>query len=212
MTLRSGSSLSFATFVLALFVVTLFAETPTATAAQGKLQAVSNKPLPGNKIIAVRPLDDSDESLKLMRRFEQALANLGYRVSPKSDLVLTFEIVDELGAYTVSDQRYFLELQARGSRTGGEDASARFNVFDSKTGGIINKGRGGTKVVTPSKYRLKVTVDGPAGPGRLDRYWQGTATGNLGASTNETLIGAMVQPLIDHLGTTVRNKSFPLPD
>ena len=57
-----------------------------------------------------------------------------------------------------------------------------------------------------------MTIDGPAEAGRIERYWQGWATGNLGASTNETLIGAMVVPLVESLGKTVKNEVFPLPN
>jgi len=185
----------------------------TASAGEGHLNAVSNKPLPAAPEFAVRALDDSDEALDLKLRFENELKARGYRLNPSAELVMTFEIVDELGAYTYTDRRYFVELHAQGSRSGGEDAQARFNVFDSKTGGILNQGGGGgTKIVTPTKYRLKVTVDGPAGPGRLERYWQGWMTGTLGASDNLTLIQAMVAPLVDNVGKTVRNETFPLPD
>ncbi|MEK9671980.1 MAG: hypothetical protein VW268_05685 [Rhodospirillaceae bacterium] len=183
-----------------------------AAAEDGRLTAVSSTPLPAGKPFAVRPLDDSDEALKLKSLFEQELVAHRHRIDPKSDVVLTFEIIDEVGAYSVTDRRYFIELKAQGSRTGGEDAQARFNVFDSNSGGILNKGSGGTKIVTPSKYRLKVTIDGPAGPGRLARFWQGMASGNLGTANNEKLVRAMVVPLVRSIGKTVKGENFPLPD
>ena len=195
-----------------LLLALLLAFAAPSFAAEGSLSAVSNKPLPGVKEMAVRPLDDSDESLRLQSQFEAELTAKGYRINPKSEIVLTFEIIDELGAYSVTDKRYFIDLQAKGSRTGGEDAHARFNVFDSKSGGILNKGHGGTKIVTPSKYRLKATIDGPAGAGRLERYWQGTASGKLGAANNQDLIRAMVAPLVANLGKTVKAEPFPIPN
>lgn len=198
---------------LAIAIAAMLAAVPVAHASEGHLNAISSKPFPAAPEFAIRALDDSDEAQELTRRFEDELKAKGYRINPKSELVLTFEIIDELGAFTYTDRRYFVELHAQGSRTGGEDAQARFNVFDSKTGGILNQGEGGgTKIVTPTKYRLKVTVDGPAGPGRLERYWQGWMTGTLGASDNQTLIQGMVAPLVDNLGKTVRNEVFPLPD
>lgn len=185
---------------------------PAARAADGQLNAVSNKPLPTAPEFALRALDDSDEANDVMQRFETELKAKGYRLNPKASLVFTVEIVDELGAYTYTDKRYFIDLGARGSRTGGEDAHARFNVFDSKTGGILNEGNGGTKIVTPTKYRLNVTIDGPDGPNHMERYWQGWMTGVLGAADNQTLVEAMVAPLVENIGKTVRSKPYPLPD
>ena len=188
------------------------AASPGSQAAEGQLNAISSKPLPGDKVLALRALDDSDEALRLKAQFERELKARGYRLDPKAPLTLTFEVLDELGAYTFTDQRYFLDIQGhKGTSTGTEGSEARFNVFDSKTGGILNEGNGGTKVITPTKYRLKVTIDGPAEAGRIERYWQGWATGTLGASTNESLIAAMVTPVVDSLGKTVKNESFPLP-
>ena len=183
-------------------------------AAEGHVNAISQKPIPAGKILSVRALDDSDESLALKDQFVRELTNRGYRVEPKADLVLTFEVQDELGAYTFTDKRYILDLQtSRGTNQGiDDDSHAKFNVFNSKTGGILNKGQGGTKIVTPTKYRLKVTVDGPAEAGRIERYWQGWATGKLGAATNEALLGAMVAPLVESVGETVKDRTITLPD
>tara|TARA_R110002124_G_scaffold9429_10_gene48413 strand:- start:14940 stop:15554 length:615 start_codon:yes stop_codon:yes gene_type:complete len=200
--------------LIVLFALMLTAVFATAGhAAEGQLNAISSKPLPNGKVLAVRALDDSDESLELVHQFTRELRNRGYRLDPKADLVLTFEVLDELGAFTFTDKRYFLDVQGtKGTSSGTEGSEARFNVFDSKTGGILIEGQGGTKIVTPTKYRLKVTIDGPAEAGRIERYWQGWATGNLGAATNETLIGAMVVPLVENLGKTVKNEVFPLPN
>ncbi len=188
------------------------AASPASQAAEGQLNAISSKPLPDGKVFALRALDDSDEALHIKARFEKELQARGYRLDANAPLVLTFEVLDELGAFTFSDQRYFLDVQGhKGTSTGTQGTEARLNVFDSKTGGILNEGNGGTKVITPTKYRLKVTIDGPAEAGRIERYWQGWATGNLGASTNESLIGAMVAPLVDSLGKTVKREAFPLP-
>ena len=196
-----------------LAVFLCFAIGKGAEAAEGNLNAISSKPIPGGKVLAVRALDDSDESLNLIEQFKRELSARGYRIDPKAPLILTFEIIDEIGAYTFSDQRYILDVQGhKGTSTGTDGTEARLNVFNSKTGGILNQGRGSTKIVTPTKYRLKVTIDGPAQAGRIERYWQGWATGNLGAATNESLIGAMVTPLVDVLGKTVKNQTFPLPN
>jgi hypothetical protein len=199
-------------FAILALMLSAFCLDP-AHAAEGQLNAISSKPIPNGRVLAVRPLDDSDESMAIAAKFERELKARGYQVEPKAELTLTFEILDELGAYTFTNKRYFLDVQGqKGTSTGTEGSEARLNVFDSKTGGILNEGQGGTKIVTPTKYRLKATIDGPAQAGRIERYWQGWATGNLGAATNESLIGAMVAPLVEALGKTVKNESFPLPN
>ena len=64
-----------------------------------------------------------------------------------------------MGAWSDAGKRTLLELTARGGDEGGEDAKARFNVFDSKRGGILNKGRGGT-TVTPCSRSEKQRLHG----------------------------------------------------
>lgn len=178
---------------------------------EGTVNSMAHKDVPAGAEIHVRPLDNSDEALAVLEDFKRELKARGYRLNPNAKLVLTFEIRDEIGAFTTTDRRYFVELHARGSRTGGEDAQARFNVFDSRTGGILNRGKGETQIVTPSQYRLDVTIDRQVDDSHLDRLWQGWAVGDLGSSDSETLIRAMVAPLLNTVGKTVRRQTFPLP-
>ena len=176
---------------------------------QGLLNAVAYERLPAGIAVEVSPLDNSDDNLILQRRFEEELRSRGYSVSGNAPLILTFDIRDTVGAFVDGNVRHVLELSGGGGRGGGEDARARVNVFDSGGGGLLNEGTdsGDTTIVTPSQYRLDVTID-ERGSGR--RLWQGWATANLEQSDGLALTMSMVPVIADHVGQTVRQKAFPV--
>lgn len=171
----------------------------------GLLNAVSYRPLPTNMPIAIRAMDNSDENMALAREFEGALRAGGYTVSPGAGLILTFEVRDELGAWSDHGKRTLLELSAKGGYEGGEDAKARFNVYNSQKGGILNKGRGGTSITTPSQYRIDVTIEDKSNGKSL---WQAWAVADLGSSDGATLTKNMVPVLVKNLGQTVKQQPF----
>lgn len=174
----------------------------------GTLNAVSFRPLPVGAPIFVRPLDDSDENLALKRSFEAVLQARGYALAPDpSGLVLTFETRDQIGGWSDSGRRTVLEFQGAGGREGTEDVEARLKLFDSQRGALLNKGRGGTRVVTPSSYRLEVNIDHK---GQRERLWQGWTIADLAHGDDRSLNRAMVPALVDHIGETVRQQSFDL--
>ena len=90
---------------------------------------------------------------------------------------------------------------------GGENAKAKFNVYNSETGGLFNRGRSGTTITTPSRYRLDVTIDDRTNGKRL---WQGWSEANLNASDVLTLTRRMVPVIVDGLVQTIRRRLFPL--
>jgi len=131
-------------------------DTSAQDAGQGTLNAVSFKPVPVGVPIFVRPLDDSDENLALKQRFEAVLRERGYALAADaSGLVLTFETRDDIGSWSSSGRRTVLEFQGAGGREGTEDVEARLRLFDSQRGALLNKGRGGTRVVAPSNFGSK---------------------------------------------------------
>jgi len=174
---------------------------------QGLLNAVAFKNIPAGASFSVRPLDNSDMGIALKGEFERILRNKGYTVSDAAALVISFETSDEIGAFTTRDKRAVLELQARGGREGGEDAKMRFNLFDSNTGGVFNRGKGETTIATPSQYRIDVTIDETA-TGK--RHWQAWAVADLLQPDSLALTRAMVPVLVDNLGHTVKSKTFDL--
>jgi len=201
---------NFAVFVVVTACIGMAVPSP-ATAqdgGQGTLNAVSFKPLPVGAPIFVRPLDDPDENLVLKRRFESVLQERGYALAPDpSGLVLTFESRDQIDSWSDSGRRTVLEFQGAGGREGTEDVEARLRLFDSQRGALLNKGRGGTRVVTPSNYRLEVNIDHK---GDRERLWQGWTIADLAYGDDRSLNRAMVPALVDNIGKTVRQQSFDL--
>ncbi len=174
----------------------------------GVLNAVAYKALPRDWPIMVRPLDNSDANLAIQKEFEQQLRALGYTVRPDAPLILSFDTRDEIGAWSDEGRRTVLELEGRGGLIGGDSARARFNLFDSDHGGIMNEGRGsGTNIVTPSRYRLDVSIDDRQSGERL---WQAWATAELQQSSGAALTRAMVPGTLQSLGRTVKNLAIGL--
>lgn len=174
----------------------------------GVLNAVAYRPLPQDRSITVRPLDNSDANLVIQKEFEQRLRALGYTVRPDAPLILSFDTRDEIGAWSDDGRRTVLELEGRGGVIGGDSARARLNLFDSDRGGIMNEGRSsGTNIVTPSRYRLDVSIDDRQSGERL---WQAWATADLQQASGAALTRAMVPGTLRSLGTTVKNQAIEL--
>ena len=186
---------------------------PFATAQmsdEGLLNAVAYKPFPEGAPIAVRPLDDSDENLALLRRFEGELRAGGYAVAADAALVLTFEIRDSVGTWSDGGRRTVLELEFKTEAgIGGDKERLRLNLFDNVSGGMLNEGRErGTSIVTPSQYRVDATIDDRRSGQRL---WQGWAIAYLREADGATLTRSMVPALVGSFGQTVRRQPFKLP-
>ncbi|MBM3565083.1 MAG: hypothetical protein FJX42_03095, partial [Alphaproteobacteria bacterium] len=108
----------------------------SAAAAQGIVNAVGYLPLPDRPVLMVRPLDNSDDNMKIKTEIENTLRARGYGVAASSPLVLSFDTRNEVGAWSETDRRTILELKAEGGREGGEYAHAKVNIFDSAAGGL----------------------------------------------------------------------------
>ncbi len=178
-----------------------------SAAAQAFVNSVSYQPLPERAIVTVRPLDNSDVHMKLKTSIEEALRAKGFGVTTDSPLVLSFDTRDEVGAWSDAGRRTILELRAEGGREGGEYAHAKVNVFDSVSGGLLNEGRGGTSITTPSTYRIDFTVDDRTNGRRL---WQGWAVANLSYGDRNDLDRAMIPVLVQNLGRTITRQPFTL--
>ena len=192
------------TLALVIFLTTGM---PPVFAEEGLMNSISFRKIPAGSALQVQALDDSDNNLKLQKIFEDALRQRGYKISAAAPLILTFETRDEIGNWSETDRRHLLSFEARGGRGGGEDAKARLNFFDSSTGGLINKGKSGTSIATPSSYRIDATVEDRS-TGK--RYWQGWSEGKLGAGDGQELNRKMVPVLVEGIGKTIRQKPFEI--
>ncbi|MBT4932212.1 MAG: hypothetical protein HOL66_16000 [Rhodospirillaceae bacterium] len=204
--MRRFSILSAVVFVLGLFVQSAGPAIAQGY-GEGLLNAIAYKPLPQGSAFSVQPLDNSDQNMRLKKEFEQILTRQGFSVSADAQLIITFETRDELGAYKTRDRRAILELDAHGGREGGEDARMRFNLYDSNSGGIFNQGKGETSVMTPSQYRLEVSIDNRTNG---KRHWQAWSVANLGQSDGASLIRAMIPEMVGNMGKTITSRTFEL--
>ena len=176
--------------------------------ADGLMNAVSYQPLPPGSAIFVRPMDNSDQNMRLKKDFEYALKRKGYTISENANLILTFETRDAAGAWTGGGPNPYIELSDNHDQTGINAPKVRFNLFNAARGGLFNRDRTqSTRMVTPSSFRLDATIDDKTNGKRL---WQGWSTTDIGAGGARNLMRAMIPVLVDVVGQTVRRKSFPL--
>ncbi len=191
-----------------LLIAALMAYTLSAgagVAAEGSLNAVSYRPIPPHAGITVRPWDNSDDNLALAKAFEDVLREKGYWVTDNAPLVLSFETRDILGQWSAGERRSIIDLEGGGGRGGGENTRAMLNLYESERGGVLNQGREPGDVV-PSKYQLDVTLDERSG----SRLWQGQATAELIRTTGQELTLQMISVLVQNLGQTVKQGTFPV--
>jgi hypothetical protein len=191
---------------LAIWVLLVMGTFP-AHAVDGLMSSISFLNIPANASLQVLPYDDSDDNIAIQRVFEKNLRQRGYKISSDAKLILNFETRDEIGSWSGTDRRHLLSFEAKGGRGGGEDARARLNFFDSNSGGLINKGKGGTSIATPSSYRIEASIENRSTGKRL---WQGWSEGKLGAGNGQSLTLKMVPVLVEGIGKTISQRTFEL--
>ncbi len=180
----------------------------TAAFADGQINAVSFQPLPQGSSLFVRPLDNSDHNLILQKDFERVLRQKGYNISRDAALILTFETRDTAGSWSGGGPNRLVELSNNPDQTGIEAPQVRLNLFNSARGGLLNPDRREwTRTVTPSSFRIDVTIDDKSNGKRL---WQGWSSADIGPGDNRKMTRNMIPILVNILGQTVRQKSFPL--
>ena len=183
--------------------------TTAAASADGTLNAVSYQPMPTGTTLSVRPLDNSDHNMLLKADFERALRGKGYTISDDAKLVFTFETMDTAGAWTGGGPNPFIELSNNPDQTGIEAPRVKFNLFNTERGGILNPDRTEvTRMVTPSSFRIDVTIDSLTDGKRL---WHGWSSINIGAGDNREMTRSMVPVMVEGLGKTVREQKFQVP-
>jgi len=193
---------------MALATAALLLHSGAVLAADGILNSVAFSKIPAGASFVLQGYDDSDATLTLKEDIANALTAAGYAVAEKGSFILNFETSDEIGAWSTTDRRHILSLQTGGGRGGGENAKARINVYDSSTGGLLNKGRGGgTAITTPSQYRIDVAIEDKASGKTL---WQGWAVADLHGTDGLDLMRRMVPGLVGKIGQTVRQEPFSL--
>ncbi len=192
---------------LAVFLSALISAA-SVVKAEGIMSAVSFLPVPAGSVVFVRPLDNSDNNLILQKDFERALKSKGYTVGKDAALILTFETRDDSGSWAGGGENRFLELSNNHDQSGINAPKVRLNLFNSRRGGILNPDRKETtRTVTPSSFRIDVTIDDKTNGKRM---WQGWSSAATRISGNREMSRRMIPVLVDGLGQTIRRKTFSL--
>jgi hypothetical protein len=194
------------TFLAAFFSVWISAT--SVVYAEGLMNAVSFRPVPAGSAIFVRPLDNSDRNLILQKDFERTLKRKGYTVSKDADLIMTFETRDAAGSWVGGGPNRFVELSNNHDQSGTDAPRVRLNLFNSARGGLLNPDRKeATRTVTPSSFRIDVTIDNKT-DGK--RHWQGWSSADTGTGSSRQMTRAMIPVIVDGLGKTIKQEPFPL--
>ena len=194
--------------ILAMVMIVNFVMVPTqARAADGIINSVSFDKIPVGAGMEIRSFDDSDQNVILERDFAAAVTGAGFKTSANGVLILSFETRDEIGTWSQSDGRYIFSFETSGGRGGGENTEARLNVFNSASGGLLNKGQGATSINKPSSYRIDATIEDRASGKTL---WQGWAVADLLGADGFDLTRRMVPKLVQSIGKTIRQEPFSI--
>jgi hypothetical protein len=199
-------------FILPALVAALLGASFPAHAQEGEggtaiLNAMIYRPVPEVRGVSLRAMDNSDENLALQAELAKVLQAKGYTVDPNAPFLLTFETKEEAGVFSDGGRRHLIELQASGGGVGGDTQSARVNVFDSRGGGLVNEGTGGTRITTPDRHRVDLTLEEKGG----QRLWQGWGTVDSSAGTTVDALKPLLAPLVDGIGKTIRRQSVNIP-
>ena len=121
---------------------------------------------------------------------------------------MIFEARKNIGGFSTRGRRYVLSLESMGSRLGGgQDSRAQVNLFNSNTGGLLNKGRGTTMIITPSTYEIDVTIEDRNSGKTLWKSWASTKLRN---KVGIEYTRQMIPKIVDTIGKTVRQENFSL--
>jgi len=179
-----------------------------AVYAEALMNAVSFQPVPAGSAIFVRPMDNSDRNLIMQKDFERALQSKGYIISKDADLILTFETLDAAGTWAGGGPNRIVELSNNHDQSGTDAPRVHLNLFNSARGGLLNPNRkDATRTVTPSSFRIDVTLDNKT-DGK--RHWQGLSSVDTNVGSSRQMTNVMIPVIVDGVGQTINEKSFPL--
>jgi len=180
----------------------------SVTKADGLINAISFLPMPSSSTITVRPLDNSDRNLVLQKEFELALKNKGYTIGRDEPLILTFDATDISGAWLGGGENRMIEFSNHDDQSGIEAPRIHLNLFNSTRGGILNPNdRDKIRTVTPSSFRIDVSIDEKTNGKRI---WQGWSSISYSIGKNFENSRQMIPILVENLGKTLSRKTFPL--
>lgn len=193
-------------WIASITVGTFMMSGAIAHAQQITLNAVSYDPIPSGEAVMVEIFDDSDDNKRLKVKFENQLQSEGYTLSESARLILSFETRETSGTWTGGGPNRLVEIGNAGNHTGTDAPDVRVNIFDNQRGGLLNpKTSKGVTQVAPSQYRIEASIEDRSNGKRL---WQGWSIANIAGADDPTVQNAMVKPIVEHIGKTVRDQTF----
>ncbi len=199
--------------ILAVWAMALgaFAASPPAAGEQlarlgpngepGIINSINFIPADPQATIAVRPMDDSKESLEIKRRIDAALREAGYAVSDyTADIELSFET-------EVIEGRFSGESGTLGSlRGGGGGVRLDFNIWSSSKDSLLG-GRQRRDDRRANVFHMNAVLRDRESGAVL---WQGDAFYEMLIADHARIANSMVWPLVRNLGRTVRREPFQI--
>jgi len=167
----------------------------------GQLHSTAFHVLPAGTAIAVRPLDDSPVNLDLRKVFIEALrARQRGLAADEGAVVLEFQ--SEIQGIKSGRE----PLYGRGVTTNRE-TRLRLNMWSNTEDSLLAGRAPGSELRGSVRYVLRATLDDRRGGRRL---WQGQAIYDRPTADDLATLKAMVSPLIDALGRSVRAGGFTI--
>ena len=193
-------------FILALLL--MITSPKYLHAAEGILNSISFASVPHGASVHIESFDDSDDSVQILQAFEAAIKAAGYVPANNAKLLLIFEARIDIGGFSTRSRRYIFSLETMSNKLGkGQESHAKVNVFNSNTGGLLNKGRGTTTITTPSTYEINAAIE-DRDTGKT--LWQGWVSTKLPNKIGMEYPKLMVPKIVGAIGKTVRQGNFSL--
>ena len=177
--------------------------------APGSVSSVLFHDLPAGLPIEVTVFDDTDTNLEIQARFAEELEKSGYLVAENAPLELSFtsEVIQgKLQEKTGSLGRIGASTEAdRGTRGSDTGVDLEVNVWSSTKDSVL----GGIQPQSGSSRQAQMHINAllrDRDSGQV--LWQGDAFSAMVMSDERRLAGAMVKPLVDAFGRSVKDEPF----
>ena len=189
--------------MLGVFLVPGAIQSAWAQAADelGQVNAVSYREVPDRLAVSISLFDDSALDLKIRDEMAAALARAKYSVSEGSpfELELTSQIY--AGGVNAADPNL-------GSvSSDNDDTRIEMNVWSSSQDSLFGGRHSGSGDRTASRFEIRAVLR-ERSLGEV--VWQGSAVVAAERERAEPYVAAMVESLVESLGHTVRNGTFPV--
>lgn len=174
----------------------------SAVAGRGELRAVSYREVPQPLSLSVTLFDDSSLDLRIRHEMIAALERAEHDVGSESLFELELSSESEAGGLSSTGP-------SLGRLSSSEDDSRiEMNIWSSTQDSILGGRHSDRARVTQSSFAIRATLR-ERSLGRV--VWEGRAIVGVERNRADPYLAAMVESLVQNLGRTVRNGSFPVP-